>query len=515
MPSLTLFSPAFLIVVSALAGIQQTTPKKDIPALTRRALKSVVLVVASDATGKELRQGSGFVVSSDGKVVTNHHVMEGAESAVIKFPNGAFHLIEGVVASDAAKDIVILKASGKDFPALALGDSDRVEIGEDVVAIGSPLSLEATVSSGIVSGIREWENLKVFQTTAPISPGSSGGPLLNLKGEVIGITTFQMRGGQNLNFALPTGYLKPLLTQDRVLPLTFAARAHTSTAGTNLTPDSLLNDPVFWQFSREERRELLLRADPGDYGRLPEEEQWKVVDVPPQKVRALVDHTKRGGDLSKKGLHLEAEREYRAALQLDPESDYLHFCLGYVLSKQKRSDEAIAEYLEAIRLKPDDGPAHHNVGLLLVERGDVDGGIAELREAVRLMPDDAQAHHKLGVALVRKGDLDSAIAECRRAIDLKPGAGVYTTLGIALSDRGDAYAAIDAYRAAIRLEPGDAGIHAPLAGELEKLGYETGKMNYVREAVQEWWTASSLDPGKYRDDYARASSRARLAGAIR
>ena len=80
MPSLTLFSPAFLIVVSALAGIQQTTPKKDIPALTRRALKSVVLVVASDATGKELRQGSGFVVSSDGKVVTNHHVMEGAES---------------------------------------------------------------------------------------------------------------------------------------------------------------------------------------------------------------------------------------------------------------------------------------------------------------------------------------------------------------------------------------------------------------------------------------------------
>jgi hypothetical protein len=109
----------------------------------------------------------------------------------------------------------VLKANGSDFPIIALGDSDKVQVGEGVVSIGSPLSLEATVSSGIISSIRDLSegNLHLFQTTAPISHGSSGGALLNMRGEVIGITTAQMTGGQNLNFAVPINIAKPLLTQ--------------------------------------------------------------------------------------------------------------------------------------------------------------------------------------------------------------------------------------------------------------------------------------------------------------
>ncbi len=175
----------FLVALFALSAASQNPEqlKKDIPALTRESVKAVVLVVASDKAGKEIRQGSGFVVTNDGKVVTNYHVIVGSASVVIKFPNGAFYLIEGVLAADQERDAVILKASGKDFPFLNLGDSEQVQVGEEVVAIGSPLALEATVSNGIVSSIRELEQekLKVIQTTAPISPGSSGGALLNLK----------------------------------------------------------------------------------------------------------------------------------------------------------------------------------------------------------------------------------------------------------------------------------------------------------------------------------------------
>ncbi len=199
---------------------QSSEPKDDVPTLTRKALPSVVLVVTFDKSGKEIRQGSGFVVSGDGKVVTNYHVIEGVSSALIKFANGGFYGLDGVLAVDEKRDIAVLKASGRDFPFLPLGDSENVQVGEAVIAIGSPLALEATVSNGIVSAIRNLDESKskAIQTTAAISPGSSGGALLNSRGQVIGITAFQMTNGQNLNFAIPANYIKPLLLAGTVMP---------------------------------------------------------------------------------------------------------------------------------------------------------------------------------------------------------------------------------------------------------------------------------------------------------
>jgi hypothetical protein len=208
------------LFASSFAQQQPSKLKTDIPAITRRALPAVGLILVSDSAGKEIDQGSGFVVSSDGKVITNYHVIQGASSAIIKFPNGAFYGIEGVLALDKDRDLALLKASGKDFSFLALGSSGSTQVGDEVIAIGNPLSLEATVSNGIVSAMREIKarNLKIIQTTAPISPGSSGGVLLNLKGQVIGVTAFHMLPGENLNFAIAADHIKPLLTSKTVMP---------------------------------------------------------------------------------------------------------------------------------------------------------------------------------------------------------------------------------------------------------------------------------------------------------
>jgi len=161
--------------------------------------------------------------ANDGKIVTNYHVVHvsGATQAEARFTDGASYLAQGVLTTDRDKDLAVLKlqAAGKEFHSLHLGDSERVQTGERVVAIGSPLagfspvSTEATVSDGLVSGVRDWpeHRMKVFQITAPISPGSSGGPLMNLNGEVIGVTFAQLVGGQNLNFAIPIVYIQPLL----------------------------------------------------------------------------------------------------------------------------------------------------------------------------------------------------------------------------------------------------------------------------------------------------------------
>ena len=202
-----------IFVAATVAAAQSAPPQKSIPAIAKAANGAVVSIVMSDKNGNPIAQGSGFIVSTDGLIVTNYHVIAEGTSAVVKLPDGAFYLVDGVLASDKARDIAVIKAHGEHFRTLVLGDSDRIQVGQEVVAIGNPLSLESTVSNGIVSSVRSIDEKggKYLQITAPISPGSSGGPLFNMEGQVIGVTTMYLKGGENLNFAIPINDAKPLL----------------------------------------------------------------------------------------------------------------------------------------------------------------------------------------------------------------------------------------------------------------------------------------------------------------
>ena len=208
---------SLIMVIPVVVAAQSAPARKDIPSIANAANGSIVSIVMSDKDGKPIGQGSGFFVSKDGLIVTNYHVIAEGSSAVVKFPDGAFYVVDGVLASDKARDVAVIKAHGQNFKTLPLGNSDRVQVGEEVVAIGNPLSLESTVSNGIVSGIRavKEEGGKFLQITAPISPGSSGGPLFNMAGEVVGITTMYLKGGENLNFAIPINDAKRLLTTSK------------------------------------------------------------------------------------------------------------------------------------------------------------------------------------------------------------------------------------------------------------------------------------------------------------
>jgi hypothetical protein len=206
-----LFSLIFLL--AGVVAAQSAPPRKDIPAIAKAANGAIVSIIMSNKDGHDIAQGTGFLISKDGRIVTNYHVIENGSSAIVKLPDGAFFLVDGVLASDKVRDVAVIKAHGENFRTLALGSSDRLQVGEEVVAIGNPLSLESTVSNGIVSGIRTVpeEGGKLLQITTPISPGSSGGPLFNMAGEVVGITTLYLEGGENLNFAIPINDAKRLL----------------------------------------------------------------------------------------------------------------------------------------------------------------------------------------------------------------------------------------------------------------------------------------------------------------
>jgi serine protease Do len=166
--------------------------------------------------------GSGFIIDGDGSILTNNHVVENAQKIVVKLDDQQEYEAK-VVGRDAKTDIAIIKINAKtNLIAASLGDSDRVEVGEWVVAIGNPFGLDSTVTSGIVSakgrhiGQGPYDNF--IQTDASINPGNSGGPLLNLRGEVIGINTaiFSRTGGNiGIGFAIPVNLVKELLPQLR------------------------------------------------------------------------------------------------------------------------------------------------------------------------------------------------------------------------------------------------------------------------------------------------------------
>jgi len=148
----------------------------------------------------------------DGIIATNLHVIEGARGGYAKIiGQKKSYNIDGIIKIDPKRDIALLAVSNVNAPSLKLGDSDAVNIGDTIYAVGNPQGLEGTFSSGIISGIRQIDDDQLLQITAPISPGNSGGPVLNEQGQVIGIAVATYKSGQNLNFAVPINYLKPLL----------------------------------------------------------------------------------------------------------------------------------------------------------------------------------------------------------------------------------------------------------------------------------------------------------------
>lgn len=180
------------------------------------ANSSMALIETFDDEGHALEQGSGFVVSNDGTILTNYHVIRGASRATAKFGDGTEGEVAGVVAFDQNHDVAALKLASPPKAFLHIGDSDGLKVGQKVIAIGSPLGFQNTVSEGIVSGLRNG----IIQMSNPISPGSSGGAVFDRYGNVVGISVATVASGQNLNFAVPINWAKSYLNNGT--PQTFA-----------------------------------------------------------------------------------------------------------------------------------------------------------------------------------------------------------------------------------------------------------------------------------------------------
>jgi S1-C subfamily serine protease len=173
---------------------------------------SIAVIVAGGNTS--VRLGTGFFVGSTGLLVTNFHVVEGTDLVGVKIPtSNEVFWAKTATGFDLDNDLIVLKVETTTRKPVSIGDSDQAKVGEQIVVVGNPEGLEQTVSNGLLSGIRELDGRRLFQISAPISEGSSGSPVFNARGEVIGVVVSTLESGQNLNFAVPVNYAKPLLSR--------------------------------------------------------------------------------------------------------------------------------------------------------------------------------------------------------------------------------------------------------------------------------------------------------------
>jgi Tfp pilus assembly protein PilF len=388
-PSVTLFF-CFIFSLSALA-------QEKLPEIVKKIEPSTVVILTYDKDGKIIGQGSGFFISEEGDIITNRHVLAGAHRAEVKTTNGKVYPITLIVAEDKEADIIKASVNIHLEPVLPLAISSSIpEVGERVAVIGSPLGLERTVSDGIVSAVREIPAFgKIYQITAPISQGSSGSPVVNMKGEVIGVATFQFVEGQNLNFAIPGERIAKLKTEKgKRLKEWEAGQGEewlASAEGLYYTGLTLL-----WADNYEKA--------------LPYFE--KAVKKDPSYANA---YFKTGICNYKLGHYTEAIDAFKQVIYIQPNYASAHYNLGVSYNDLGRYAEAIDACKQAIRIEPNFSEAHDMLGMAYYKLGRYREAIDAHKQAIRIKPDNAFIHNRLGVTYFQLKRYKEAIEAFKQA----------------------------------------------------------------------------------------------------
>ncbi|MGD1008267.1 MAG: trypsin-like peptidase domain-containing protein, partial [Ignavibacteriaceae bacterium] len=296
---------------------------------------AVVVIQAYNANNELVKQGSGVVISDKGYVVTNYHVLEGCEKIEVLHGKEVIPYVD-IIGIDVEKDILILKIDKKKFPSIKIGDVKKISIGQTVYAIGSPLGFENTISEGIISGLRNDESTgrNFIQITASISPGSSGGAVVNEKGELIGISTLTATEGQNLNFAIPI---------NDVLGIKI---------GSFLKDDSYKDYELFYSGYYADKK--------GNY--------QEAIDY---FTNYLIKYPNDANAYSNRGIAKADLEDYRGAIQ---------------------------DYNQAIEINPNYAGAYYNRGIAKADLEDYRGAIQDYNQAIEINPNDANAYYNRGIA---------------------------------------------------------------------------------------------------------------------
>lgn len=394
------------LTVFAGAGFAQDF----LPELVRRVKPSAVAIEAFDAKGVAISRGSGFFVAED-RVITNRHVIERSNRVVVHLVDGKKFVAKGVLAVDGEGDLALLQVDVPKGLGIPLQFVRNVpQEGESIVVIGNPLGLEGSVSDGIVSAVREISGYgKIIQITAPISAGSSGSPVVNMAGQVVGVATLQAAEGQSLNFAVPAERISRL----RVTSLQTVS---------SLTADTLKNKRAMAERSYSQGVAQLSRDDYSQA--LPYFE--KATEFDPNYAEAWYQAGFAYGVL---GRHQEALKASKQAAKLRPEWPESFINIGASSFAIGEYKDAFDAYKSAIRLDQDNAETHYALGLTLGKMSRPKEEILEYKRVLELRPDHANALEKIGLAYFKEKRYADAAKAFEQLQTYKPEAKTYNSLG--------------------------------------------------------------------------------------
>jgi cytochrome c-type biogenesis protein CcmH/NrfG len=424
------------------------------------ASPSVVLIVAENPKGKPLSLGTGFFVRED-VIATNYHVIRGASRLYAKISGqSTMFRIEMIIATDAGKDLALIKLRGIQGSPLHIADG-HIGFGDEIYVLGNPEGLEGTFSQGNISGIRQLRGIRYLQISAPVSRGSSGGPVLNKSGEVVGIVVAQLTTGQNLNFAIPVSYLSSLVAE--------------TLGGAKGDPLSGLPQPVKESaqppsiYEEKELNESLLetRKHPSSaeayyklakaYGRSAHfveavQAYHRAIRLTPNYAEAYYGLAEVNSSSilwskywktlteAERAKRLQAaEESYKRAISINPDYVEAHIGLAQTYSLQGRDSEAIESLQLAISINPHSTEAHRELALEYEEMGNHANAVAGYKHVIEIDPNDARAHLSIAKLYLEADAYDEAIKNYKDVIRIyDSGMGGQAYLGLCNSFRASA-----------------------------------------------------------------------------
>jgi len=443
---------------------------------------AVVTIETYDKKGKPLGSSSGFFINKQGHLITNYHVLKGAYSTIVKTFDGKEYPVKLVLAESETTDIIKLLV---DIPEQMVKfielSQNTPEVGERVIVAHSPLGLKQTVSEGIVSTVRDIPTIgKIFQISAPIYPGSSGSPVLDMEGQVMGIVFFgTWTLEENMGFAV---------SGEQILALKLGKNKKTLAEWTSRLSEKEID---VWNLYLKG----LMFIWVGEYEKSLDCIQ-KVIDANLFSAEAWFSAGCIYGKLDR---HQEEIEAYKQAIRIRPVSlrehlilERAYFYLGMTYDELGRHLDAIEAYKQVIRINPDFADAHYNLGNTYCNLGRYGEAVEVYKNVIKLKPDHAEAHYNLGTTYGKLGRYQQEIKAYRQAIHIKPDyAKAYLNLGAAYDGLGQYKAAIEAVKQAIRIKPDDTMDYAMA---YLNLGMGYGKLSRYQEAIEAFKQAIRIKP---------------------
>ncbi len=468
-----MYAGAALLFLAGCIQLHNNTGSSthNIVSLVKKIQPAVVTVVAYDADKNVSNLGSGFFVDSHGSLITNYHVLDGAYAAQIKTYDKKLYPIVWVVAENKHADLIKVRAKIPESSIHWIRVTEmEPSVADRVLVLGSPMGLEQTVSEGIVSAFREMPVIgKVFQLSAPISPGSSGSPVVNMKGQVVGVVSFQAVKGQNLNFAVSSASILRLKSDAAVKTLAewtydikmktpklveklckegfkFSIRGQFKDAlnyfkeATNKSPD----DTMAWYglgscYDGLDRPEEAIAAFK------------QVIRIDPENAGA---HFNIARYYRKIGRHQDSVEAYNRAVSIDPDHAPSYYELGVVYEKLKDLESSEKAFKQVLRIQPNNMPALFQLGKIYERQGRYSEAVVSYQKALRVHPDSARVLYHLGIAYGGLDQNEQQVEALKQAIRVDPDfAPAHYNMGIIYLNNGDKGAALDEYKILKELDP--------------------------------------------------------------